>query len=289
MNSESPIFVICAKTKAMGSIDAKSERLRRIISSFDSAIVAYSGGVDSAVVSHFVHEVLGPSQSLIVTGVSASLADYELESAMSLAEKRGWNHRTVSTTEMDDERYLRNDGSRCFFCKTELYERLQHLAHDTGFKVIANGANHDDLGDYRPGMKAAANYSIRSPLLEADLGKDDVRSLALKAGLPNWDKPAQPCLSSRIPYGTHVTTHALSMISKAEKHLRDLGFNDCRVRHYGDTARIELPLDMMPIYSQPRIREQAVAGIVAAGYRQVELDPKGLRSGNLNDALKSTR
>lgn len=273
----------------MDNIEERSGRLRGIISSFDSAIVAYSGGVDSAVVSHYIHEVLGPSQSLIITAVSASLADYELESAQLLAQQRDWNYRTISTNEMNDERYLRNDGTRCFFCKTELYEQLRRLASETGYKVIANGANRDDLGDYRPGMKAAANYSIRSPLLEADLGKDDVRSLAMEAGLPNWDKPAQPCLSSRIPYGSHVTIQALSMISKAEKHLRNLGFNDCRVRHYGDTARIELPLDMMPIYSQPRIREQAVAGVMAAGYRQVELDPKGLRSGNLNEALKSTR
>ena len=187
---------------------------------------------------------------------------------------------------MDDERYLRNDGARCFFCKTELYEQLKRLASDTGLKVIANGANRDDLGDYRPGMKAAANYSIRSPLLEAELGKDDVRALALRAGLPNWDKPAQPCLSSRIPYGTQVSIQALSMISAAEKHLRNLGFTECRVRHYGDTARVEIPLDSIPAYSEPDTRQRAESGILSAGYRRVELDPKGLRSGNLNAALK---
>ena len=271
------------------NIDHKAQRLREIIASFDSAIVAYSGGVDSALVGHFVHDTLGPTDSLIITAVSPSLAEYELESARSLAEQRGWNHRTISTNEMDDQRYMRNDGARCFFCKTELYEQLKRLASTSGFNVIANGANRDDLGDYRPGMKAATRYAIRSPLLEADLGKDDVRALALEAGLPNWDKPAQPCLSSRIPYGTHVTVEALSMISKAEKHLRDLGFTDCRVRHYGETARVEIPLDMVAVYSQDHVRDQAIAGILAAGYQQVELDPNGLRSGNLNDALKSSR
>ena len=270
-------------------IDQKTQRLNEIIASFDSAIVAYSGGVDSALVSHIVHDTLGPAKSLIITAVSPSLAEYELESARSLAEKHGWNYRTISTNEMDDERYMRNDGTRCFFCKTELYEQLKRIAADFEFNVIANGANRDDLGDYRPGMKAATKYAIRSPLLEADLGKDDVRALALEAGLPNWDKPAQPCLSSRIPYGTHVTVEALSMISRAEKHLRDLGFTECRVRHYGETARVEIPLDMMAVYSNDHVRERAIAGILAAGYQQVELDPNGLRSGNLNDALKSIR
>lgn len=273
----------------MDNIDQKSQRLREIIASFDSAIVAYSGGVDSALVSHFVHDTLGPAKSLIITAVSPSLAEYELESARVLAEQRGWNYRTIATNEIDDQRYMRNDGARCFFCKTELYERLKNLAAKCGFSVIANGANRDDLGDYRPGMKAATKYAIRSPLLEADLGKDDVRKLALEVGLPNWDKPAQPCLSSRIPYGTHVTVEALSMISKAEKHLRDLGFADCRVRHYGETARVEIPLDMMTVYSKDQMRDRAIEGILAAGYQRVELDPKGLRSGNLNDALKSVR
>ena len=267
----------------------KSALLRETIESFGSAIVAYSGGVDSALVSHLAHDVLGPSNSLIVTAVSDSLAEYELEDARRIAGVRGWNFRTIATSEMEDQRYLRNDGARCFFCKTELYERLRRLATDEGFNVIINGANRDDLGDYRPGMKAANNFSVRSPLLEADIGKEEVRALALEAGLPNWDKPAQPCLSSRIPYGTRVTTEALSMISKAEKHLRELGFTECRVRHYGETARIELPLDMLPAYAETSIRKQAETGIIAAGYRRVELDPKGLRSGNLNHALKSSR
>ena len=265
----------------------KSKRLSETFASFESAIVAYSGGVDSALVSHFAHEMLGPENSVIVTAVSDSLAEYELENAQTLAESRGWNFRTISTDEMQDERYLRNDGARCFFCKTELYDRLSRLAVTGGFKVIANGANRDDLGDYRPGMKAATNFSVRSPLLEVGLGKEEVRDLALEAGLPNWDKPAQPCLSSRIPYGTHVTRDALKMISQAEKHLRDLGFTDCRVRHFGDTARVELPHEMMPVYSRAPMEDQAVSGILAVGYRRVELDPKGLRSGNLNEALKS--
>lgn len=267
----------------------KTYFLRETIASFGSSIVAYSGGVDSALVSQMTHDILGPDNALIVTAVSDSLAQYELEYARRLAENRGWNFRPIATSEMEDERYLRNDGARCFFCKSELYHRLERLAQSTGYKVIVNGANRDDLGDYRPGMKAAKNFSVRSPLLESDIGKHEVRALALQLGLPNWDKPAQPCLSSRIPYGTHVTIDALRMIAKAEKHLRNLGFDECRVRHYGQTARVELPLDMLPVYNEPSMRSQADTGIIAAGYRRVEIDPKGLRSGNLNEALKSIR
>ena len=265
----------------------KSERLFASITSFESAIVAYSGGVDSALVAQLTHDLLGPSNALIVTAVSDSLADYELDDAREIAKQRGWNLRTIATSEMEDERYLQNDGRRCFFCKTELYNHLERLASSEGFRVIANGANRDDLGDYRPGMKAAKDFSVRSPLLENDIGKDEVRALAREAGLPNWDKPAQPCLSSRIPYGTHVTPEALKMISTAEKHLRLLGFPECRVRHYGETARVELPLDMFPVYVEPATKMKAEAGIIAVGYRRVELDPNGLRSGNLNEALKS--
>ena len=265
----------------------KSERLFATINSFESAIVAYSGGVDSALVAQLTHDLLGPSNALIVTAVSDSLADYELDDAREIAKQRGWNLRTIATSEMEDERYLQNDGRRCFFCKTELYNHLERLASSEGFRVIANGANRDDLGDYRPGMKAAKDFSVRSPLLDADIGKDEVRALAREVGLPNWDKPAQPCLSSRIPYGTHVTPEALKMISTAEKHLRLLGFPECRVRHYGETARVELPLGMFPVYVEPATKMKAEAGIIAAGYRRVELDPNGLRSGNLNEALKS--
>ena len=268
------------------TIDRKAARLRETVASFESAIVAYSGGVDSALVSQFAHDTLGPDRSLIVTAVSPSLAEYELDDAQRLANQRGWNFRTIATNEMQDERYLRNDGARCFFCKTELYDHLTGLAIGEGYKVIANGANRDDLGDYRPGMKAAKNYSVRSPLLELGFGKEDVRALALRVDLPNWDKPAQPCLSSRIPYGTQVSVQALAMISAAEKHLRNLGFAECRVRHYGDTARVEIPVDSFPAYTEPDTLKRAESGILSAGYRHVELDPKGLRSGNLNAALK---
>ena len=269
------------------ALERKSRRVREMVASFESVIVAYSGGVDSALVSHIAHEVLGPKRSLIATAVSDSLADYELEGAKRLAKERGWNFRPISTNEMSDERYLRNDGSRCFFCKTELYESLRKLAANEGFRVIANGANLDDLGDYRPGMKAATNFAVRSPLLEADINKEEVRAMALEAGLPNWDKPAQPCLSSRIPYGTYVTVEALQMVSKAERHLRQLGFDECRVRHYGDTARVELPLHVMPEFSEDEMQQRAIAGILEAGYRHVEIDPRGFRSGNLNAALKT--
>ena len=268
------------------SLTEKSRRIRTSIASYGSVIVAYSGGVDSALVAQLAHEILGPADALVVTAVSDSLAEYELQDAQSLADENGWNFREVQTNEMQDERYLRNDGSRCFFCKSELYTHLAAIADNEGFNVVANGANLDDTGDYRPGMKAAKNFQVRSPLLENDIGKEEVRALALELGLPNWDKPAQPCLSSRIPYGTHVSTDALKMIATAEKHLRQLGFRECRVRHYGDTARIEIPLQMFNRYNQSATKIEAESGIIAAGYSNVELDPKGLRSGNLNEALK---
>ena len=266
----------------------KSERLFATINSFESAIVAYSGGVDSALVAQLTHDLLGPSNALIVTAVSDSLADYELDDAREIAKQRGWNLRTIATSEMRRRAISAKRWSTVLFsARPNSTTILERLASSEGFRVIANGANRDDLGDYRPGMKAAKDFSVRSPLLENDIGKDEVRALAREAGLPNWDKPAQPCLSSRIPYGTHVTPEALKMISTAEKHLRLLGFPECRVRHYGETARVELPLDMFPVYVEPATKMKAEAGIIAAGYRRVELDPSGLRSGNLNEALKS--
>ncbi|MDA0232808.1 MAG: ATP-dependent sacrificial sulfur transferase LarE [Chloroflexi bacterium] len=279
--------VIAVPTPAEPSLAEKESLLENSLRDLGSVIVAYSGGVDSALVMSFAHRVLG-AQAIAVTASSPSVAPEELEAATALAESRGWRHIVVSTSEIEDGRYVANDGRRCFFCKTELYGRLQRIAAELDVRFIANGTNTDDLGDYRPGLEAAAHAEVKSPLVEAGICKQDVRDLAKRDGLSVWDKPAQPCLASRIPYGTSVSVNAMRMIATAERGLRSLGFLVVRVRHYGDTAKIELPLDDIPRFESAEIHSEATRLVLDAGYSSVELDQRGFRSGRLNDALKSS-
>jgi uncharacterized protein len=264
------------------SLDEKDAKLRVLIDGYDALIVAYSGGVDSTFLAGVAHEVLG-DKALAVTSRSPSVAPEELQTAAELAVARGWRHLIVDTDEMNDPRYLANDGRRCFFCKTELYTHLDKVAGDESISKVANGANTDDLGDYRPGMEAATNFEVVSPLVESGMNKQDIRNLSLKMNLPTWDKPAQPCLSSRIPYGTKVSVEALGMIGKAEKGLRDLGFKIVRVRHYGETARVEIPVVDFSRFEVVRVEASAV--VMGAGYAVMEMEPKGFKSGGLNAAL----
>jgi|TARA_Y100000031_G_scaffold130301_1_gene149898 uncharacterized protein len=265
--------------KALG---LKFADLKKLVSGYGSLIVAYSGGVDSTFLAAVAHEVLGVN-TLSVTSRSPSVAPEELEAATALARTKGWRHLVVDTNEIEDPRYLANDGRRCFFCKTELYVHLEQVAVAEGITKVANGANTDDLGDYRPGMEAAKNFEVVSPLVEVGMSKKEIRDISKRMDLPTWDKPAQPCLSSRIPYGTAVSVRALSMIGKSEKGLRDLGFGVVRVRHYGQTARVEIPMDDFERFEHVRFEAEQI--ILASGYKVMELDPKGFRSGALNDVL----
>ena len=265
------------------TLDRKFADLKKLVSGYGSLIVAYSGGVDSTFLAAVAHEVLG-SNTLSVTSRSPSVAPEELEAAIALARTRGWRHLVVDTNEIEDPRYLANDGRRCFFCKTELYTHLGQVAAAEGVTKVANGANTDDLGDYRPGMEAAKNFEVISPLVEVGMSKQDIRDVSRCLDLPTWDKPAQPCLSSRIPYGTVVSVGALAMIGKSEKGLRELGFSVVRVRHYGQTARVEIPMEDFERFEHVRFGAEQI--VLASGYKVMELDPKGFRSGALNDALR---
>lgn len=251
----------------------------------ESAAVAFSGGVDSAVVAQAAYLALG-DRAVAVTGVSASLASGELELAQQIAQQIGIRHQLVSTDELARAGYVQNSPDRCYHCKTELYTKLTELAPQFGVAVLLNGANTDDLGDYRPGMRAASEFRVLSPLADCGLNKADVRELARSWKLPCADKPATPCLSSRIAYGEQVTPERLARIDQAEVFLKELGLGEIRVRlHAGELARIEVPLDVLPQVAQPEVREQITQRLRELGFRFVTLDLQGFRSGSLNSLL----
>ncbi len=264
---------------------AKRDRLLTLLGSYGSCAVAMSAGVDSTVVARAAQLALG-DRAVAVTGTSASLAEGELAEAQSLARQIGIRHHVLATDEFSQPAYRQNQPDRCYHCKTELYTQLEGLAGQLGVEVVANGANLDDRGDYRPGMQAAVEHTVRSPLIECGFTKSDVRALAAHWQLPIWDKPASPCLSSRVAYGEEVTPQRVAMIDRAEQYLRSLGLREVRVRyHRGDMARLEVPSGEISRLAQPEVREGIVRMLTELGFKYVSLDLAGFRSGSLNQVL----
>lgn len=263
-------------------VSSKLDRLYAVLRAETAGVVvAYSGGVDSTLVAAAAVGALG-DRALAVTAVSPSLAPGEAEEAAAVARGLGIAHRTVRTRETENTAYLANDIDRCYHCKNELYEVLGRVAQEAGGRLVVSGANVDDLGDFRPGLRAAAEHGIRHPLVEAGLTKEDVRSAARELAIPTWDKPASACLSSRIAFGVTITVEELSKVGRAERVLKDEGFRQCRVRVHGDVVRIEVEAEELARLADAALRERVLSAIKALGYRYVTLDLEGFRSGSMN-------
>lgn len=263
-------------------LSARRDHLLSILRDLGGMAVAFSGGIDSTVVAQAAFLALG-ERAVAVTADSPSVPRTELEEARRLARQIGIRHEVVSTQEFSDPDYVRNDGTRCYFCKSELYERIETLLPRLGVSVICSGANLDDQGDYRPGLKAAAEHHVRHPLQEAGFTKADVRALARAWGLPTWDKPASPCLSSRLAPGVEVTHERTARVEAAEAYLHALGYRECRVRlHEGELARIEVPAAELARLLDPAVRDALVRRLEELGFKFVTLDLRGFRSGSLN-------
>jgi len=274
-----------SSTTTSSALAEKGRRLHDILAGYQSVLIAFSGGVDSAYLAVAASTALG-DRALAVTADSASYPDSHRRLALSIASDFGFAHEVIHTSELERPEYRANPANRCYYCKDELYGRLTALANERGLAVVVDGNNADDRGDYRPGRQAAREYGVKSPLDEADLTKDDIRELARAAGLESWNEPASACLSSRIPYGTEVSDEKLRQIEKAETVLRDLGFRVFRVRHHDSVARLEIARSEMVRALDPEVNARLVAALKDLGYQYVSLDLQGYRLGSLNEALR---
>ncbi len=263
---------------------AKYAQLQALLRDMESVLVAYSGGVDSALLLKVAHDVLG-SRAMGALAVSPAYAPEETGEAMAVAEQMGIPVITLETHELEDERYVANDFNRCYFCKTELFTQLEPLAKRHNLRYIAYGVNKDDDGDFRPGQKAAREFNVRGPLKEAGMGKREIRAVARLLGVPVWDKPAMACFSSRIPYGSKVDVASLQMIYKAEKLLHDLGFHQLRVRHHDKIARIEVERSELPRLIEDEMSRIVTEGLRKIGYTYVTVDLLGYRTGSMNESF----
>lgn len=266
---------------AAAELDAKQLSLLESLRALGSTIVAFSGGADSAYLAWAAQQGLG-DRALAVTADSASMPRSHLRDSIEFAEKFGIRHEVITTEELDNPLYIRNDTSRCFHCKDELFTQLDHIAAERGYASICYGINKDDTGDFRPGHQAAQQHRILSPLLDAGLTKKEIRELSRRAGLPTWDRPAAACLSSRIPYGTSVTPERLRQIELGEEALHELGFRQCRVRYHDEMARIEIAEEELPRALTPDMAREFTRLFKALGFKFVTLDLEGYRQGSMN-------
>jgi len=267
-------------------LKTKMTELKKILTEMESILIAFSGGVDSTFLLKVSHDVLG-DRVLAVTARSETYPEREYRESVELAQSIGARHLTIETREIDNPGFAGNPPDRCYYCKSELFQRLQKVAQEESLHVVVDGSNADDVGDFRPGLKAACELGVRSPLKEAGLTKEDIREVSHELGLATWDKPAFACLSSRFPYGEEITDEKLAMVGAAEEILHALGCRQVRVRHHGDTARIEVPPEDIPRLASIEVRAKFVARFKEIGYQYITLDLEGYRSGSMNETLSS--
>lgn len=262
----------------------KLDALKEILKSMESAVICFSGGVDSTFLLKVASDVL-KDRVMAVTASSSTFPEREMKEAIEFARKLNIKHMVIKSEELEIEGFSKNPKNRCYYCKKELFSKILDIAQKNGFKFVADGANADDTGDYRPGMMAAKELGVRSPLLEAGLTKDDIRELSREMGLNTWNKPSFACLSSRVPYGQEITEAKLHMIDAAEQYLLDLGFRQVRVRHHGEIARIEVAPEERRKFFDEKVMDSVADRLKNIGFSYVTLDLKGYRTGSMNEVL----